>query len=266
MEGFWKLAFKFVFKFCIFFFDFISLAGSKCSRWQSSVSSSTERKDLKGFLRLLFINSLSRLSFLIFQVNISIISFFMQHFFLCLLSRFSFAILFTGKWGSFEAEKEAKKQKKAERAAVKKQQSEKVRVEKEKEVLEEKKTNRKPSDLLKLWSHESPSKRGCEGKTVLGREADMLLMSWEQRQRVASYFTPLGANKKDERSASSSKSPRATEPLLEAKILVGLALGTILPAGQSATLHQATRMVALLFPYYQTKMDRCTRISIELFF
>ena len=179
----------------------------------------------------------------------------MQHFFLCLLCRFSFAILFTGKWGSFEAEKESKKQKKAERAAVKKQQSEKVRV--EKEALDEKKTNRKPSDLLKLWSHESPSKRGCEGKTVLGREADMLLMSWEQRQRVASYFTPIGTDKKDESRASSSKSPRATEPLLEAKILVGLALGTILPAGQSATLHQATRMVALLFPYYQTKMDRC---------
>ena len=265
-RDFGNLHLNLVFKLCIFLFDFISLAGSKCSRWQSSVSSSTERKDLKGFLRFLFINSLSRLSFLIFQVNISIVSFFMHHFFLCLLSRFSFAILFTGKWGSFEAEKESKKQKKAERAAVKKQQSEKVRVEKEKEVLEEKKTNRKPSDLLKLWSHESPSKRGCEGKTVLGREADMLLMSWEQRQRVASYFTPLGANKKDERSASSSKSPRATEPLLEAKIMVGLALGTILPAGQSATLHQATRMVALLFPYYQTKMDRCTRISIELIF
>ena len=183
----------------------------------------------------------------------------MQHFFLCLLSRFSFAILFTGKWGSFEAEKESKKQKKAERAAVKK-----VKV--EREGLEEKKTNRKPSDLLKLWSHESPSKRGCEGKTVLGREADMLLMSWEQRQRVASYFTPIVTNKKDESRASSSKSPRATEPLLEAKILVGLALGTVLPAGQSATLHQATRMVALLFPYYQTKMDRCTRTTIELSF
>ena len=93
----------------------------------------------------------------------------------------------------------------------------------------------------------------------------MLLMSWEQRQRVASYFTPLGANKKDERSASSSKSPRATEPLLEAKILVGLALGTILPAGQSATLHQATRMVALLFPYYQTRMARCTRMVRGVF-
>ena len=187
----------------------------------------------------------------------------MHCFFLCLFSRFSFAILFTGKWGSFEAEKESKKQKKTERA-VKKQQSEKVKV--EKEALDEKKTNRKPSDLLKLWSHESPSKRGCEGKTVLGREADMLLMSWEQRQRVASYFTPIGTNKKDESRASSSKSPRATEPLLEAKILVGLALGTILPAGQSATLHQATRMVALLFPYYQTKMDRCTRISVEPIF
>ena len=170
--------------------------------------------------------------------------------------------MFTGKWGSFEAEKESKKQKKAERAAVKKQQSEKVKV--EKEALDEKKTNRKPSDLLKLWSHESPSKRGCEGKTVLGREADMLLMSWEQRQRVASYFTPIVTNKKDESRAPSSKSPKATEPVLEAKILVGLALGTILPAGQSATLHQATRMVALLFPYYQTKMDRCTRVIVIL--
>ena len=42
--------------------------------------------------------------------------------------RFSFAVLFTGKWGSFEAEQEAKKQKKEERA-LRKQQSEKVKVE-----------------------------------------------------------------------------------------------------------------------------------------
>ena len=62
-RDFGNLHLNFVFKFCIFFFDFISQAGSKCSRWQSSVSSSTERKDLKGFLRLLFINFLSRLSF-----------------------------------------------------------------------------------------------------------------------------------------------------------------------------------------------------------
>ena len=185
--------------------------------------------------------------------------------------RFSFAVLFTGKWGNFEAEQEVKKQRKAERA-VKKQQSEKVKVEKVKVEEEggggggDKTKRKKPSDLLRLWSHESPSKRG--GKTVLGREADMLLMFWDQQQRVAPYFTQLcSARKKDEGTSPSLELQRIAEPLLEPQILVGLALGTFLPAvGQSsATLQQASKLVALLFPYYQTRMARCTRMVRGVF-
>ena len=180
--------------------------------------------------------------------------------------------MFTGKWGSFEAEQEVKKQRKAERA-VRKQQAEKVKVEKvEKVKVEEeegdKTKQKKPSDLLRLWSHESPSKRGAGGKTVLGREADMLLMSWDQHQRVASYFTqPSSARKKEDRTSPSLELQRITEPLLEPQILVGLALCTFLPAaGQSsATLQQASKLVALLFPYYQTRMARCTRMVRGVF-
>ena len=177
--------------------------------------------------------------------------------------------MFTGKWGSFEAEQEAKKQKKAERA-VRKQQSEKVKVEEVEKVKVEEgegdKMKRKPSDLLRLWSHESPSKRGAGGKTVLGREADMLLMSWDQQQRVAPYYSQLSsARKKDDRTSPAVEPQRITEPLLEPQILVGLAIGTFLPAGQSATLQQASRLVALLFPYYQTRMARCTRMVRGVF-
>ena len=174
--------------------------------------------------------------------------------------------MFTGKWGSFEAEQEAKKQKKAERA-VRKQQSEKVEEEEKVKVEGEgEKTKRKPSDLLSLWSHESPTKRGAGGKTVLGREADMLLMSWDQQQRVAPYFTQLSSTrKKDVRMSLSLEPQRITEPLLEPQILVGLALCTFLPAGQSATLQQASKLVALLFPYYQTRMARCTRMVRGVF-
>ena len=176
--------------------------------------------------------------------------------------------MFTGKWGSFEAEQEVKKQRKAERA-VRKQQGEKVKVETVVKVEGGDKTKlKKPSDLLRLWSHESPSKRGAGGKTVLGREADMLLMSWDQQQRVAPYFTQQSsARKKDDRTSPSLELQRITEPLLEPRILVGLALCTFLPpAGQSsATLQQASKLVALLFPYYQTRMARCTRMVRGVF-
>ena len=210
-------------------------------KWQSSASSWRERRDWKGFFKSTF-------TFVYIQ---------------CVF-RFSFAVLFTGKWGSFEAEQEAKKQKKEERA-LRKQQSEKVKVEGDAEkgkcVKPEK---RAPSDLLRLWSHESPSKRGSGGKTVLGREADMLLMSWDQHQRVAPYYTQI-SRKMDDKTSLSSESQRNMEPSLEPEILVGLALGTFLPAGQSATLQQAVKLVALLFPFYQTRMARCTRMVRGVF-
>lgn len=163
------------------------------------------------------------------------------------LARYSFAVLFKGKWGSHEAKAKQKAKKKKEKAEAKpKPEVKPVEVEDKMEI-------KKPSQLLNLWSQDD--KQG--GRTVLGREADLLLLSWGQQERVAAFFT-------GQKRESVMQEREVVRPTLEPAVLVTLVSRTLFQ-GRQSSLEEGVRGLGLLFPYYQTRGVKCARLVRGVF-
>lgn len=157
------------------------------------------------------------------------------------LEKFSFAVLFKGKWGNYEAEQKAKKEKKKAKAAEKQLKEESkdkvVKVDVKEEPV-------RPSEALSLWSPADGWGGAGGQRTVLGRQGDLLLLSWTQGRRVAGYFT----DKKEVEGQAEKMADRAVEagdvcPALEPKAVVGVVVATF-HREEGATLEQVGPLCA----------------------
>lgn len=166
------------------------------------------------------------------------------------LERYSFAALYTGKWGSKERGKAEKRVVKVSMAAPAEDVNE-----------------MKPSELLNLWCVDQSvgarhNKVGL-GHTVLGREGDLVRLGWNQQERVAVYYT--------ERENGHHRHLHLDKlhwgpPSLEPGVTVAVAVATLYYTGETRTTEKkVVACLALLFPFFQKNRGQCARLVRGVF-
>ena len=110
--------------------------------------------------------------------------------------KFSFAVLSSGKLSRYDVKGKKKRSEKRVKSDAKLEpKKEMLEKEKEKEPLQ-------LSQLLSLWGGDVKEEQE-QDRTVLGRDGDLLLLSWGQQDIIESYFggkrLSEGALKEEER-------------------------------------------------------------------